>query len=264
VKLKVVTTLHGTDIKIVGMDRSYLPITRWGIEKSDAVTAVSHYLREVTIADFGVRREIEVLSNFIDTRRYHPGGASSFARGLAREGEALLVHVSNFRPVKRIADVLKVFDRVRREIPARLLLIGDGPDRSLAERMAREGGFEDRTVFLGNVAAIETILPAARVLLLPSDKESFGLAALEAMACGVPVVGTAAGGLPEVVEDGRTGYLRPVGDVEGMAAAALGLLRNEELWKRFSVEARRHAQERFPTDTLIERYRALYEATLAR
>jgi N-acetyl-alpha-D-glucosaminyl L-malate synthase BshA len=264
VKLKVVTTLHGTDITIVGMDRSYLPITRWGIEKSDAVTAVSHYLREVTIADFGVRREIEVLSNFIDTRRYHPGGASSFARGLAREGEALLVHVSNFRPVKRIADVLKVFDRVRREIPARLLLIGDGPDRSLAERMAREGGFEDRTVFLGNVAAIETILPAARVLLLPSDKESFGLAALEAMACGVPVVGTAAGGLPEVVEDGRTGYLRPVGDVEGMAAAALGLLRNEELWKRFSVEARRHAQERFPTDTLIERYRALYEATLAR
>jgi N-acetyl-alpha-D-glucosaminyl L-malate synthase BshA len=263
VKLKVVTTLHGTDITIVGLDRSYLPITRWGIEQSDAVTAVSSYLRDVTVREFGVRRRIEVLPNFVDTRQYRPEGASPFARALSHGGEALLVHVSNFRPVKRIADVLAVFDRVRRKIPARLLLVGDGPDRSLAERLAQEGGFEDRTTFLGNVAAIETILPATRLLLLPSDAESFGLAALEAMACGVPVIGTAKGGLPEVVEDGRHGFLRPVGDVDGMARGALALLEDPALWSRFSAECRRRAVEEFPTEALVGRYRALYEATLA-
>jgi N-acetyl-alpha-D-glucosaminyl L-malate synthase BshA len=263
VKLKVVTTLHGTDITIVGLDRSYLPITRWGIEQSDAVTAVSRYLRDVTVREFGVRRPIEVLPNFVDTRQYRPDGASPFARALAHDGEALLVHVSNFRPVKRIADVLAIFDRVRKKIPARLLLVGDGPDRSLAERLAEEGGFEDRTTFLGNVAAIETILPAARLLLLPSDAESFGLAALEAMACGVPVIGTAKGGLPEVVEDGRHGFLRPVGDVDGMARGALALLEDPSLWSRFSADCRRRAVEEFPTRALVGRYRALYEATLA-
>ncbi|HTR04374.1 MAG TPA: N-acetyl-alpha-D-glucosaminyl L-malate synthase BshA [Thermoanaerobaculia bacterium] len=263
VRLKVVTTLHGTDVTIVGMDRSYLPITRWGIEKSDAVTAVSSYLRDVTVREFGVQRPIDVLPNFVDTRQYRPDGASPFARALARPGEALLVHVSNFRPVKRIADVLAIFDRVRRKIPARLLLVGDGPERSLAERLSREGGFEDRTTFLGNVAAIETILPAARVLLLPSDAESFGLAALEAMACGVPVVGTAKGGLPEVVEDGTHGFLRPVGDVDGMAAAALTLLDDAPLWERFSAACRKRAVDEFPTETLVGRYRALYERTLA-
>jgi N-acetyl-alpha-D-glucosaminyl L-malate synthase BshA len=262
-KLKVVTTLHGTDITIVGLDRSYLPITRWGIEQSDAVTAVSSYLRDVTVREFGVRRRIEVIPNFVDTRQYRPDGASPFARALARNGEALIVHVSNFRPVKKIGDVLAVFDRIRRQVPARLLLIGDGPDRSLAERLASEGGFEDRTTFLGNVAAVETILPATRLLLLPSDAESFGLAALEAMACGVPVVGTAAGGLPEVVEDGKHGFLRPVGDVNGMAEAALGLLCNDDLWRRFSAECRRRAERDFPTGALVARYRALYEATLS-
>ncbi len=262
-KLKVVTTLHGTDITIVGQDRSYLPITRWGIEQSDAVTAVSSYLRDVTVKEFGVRRTIEVVPNFVDTRQYRPDGASPFAKAIARNREALIVHVSNFRPVKRVQDVLAVFDRIRRQVPARLLLIGDGPDRSLAERLAREGGFEDRTTFLGNVAAVEMILPATRLMLLPSDAESFGLAALEAMACGVPVVGTAAGGLPEVVEDGKHGFLRPVGDVEGMAEAALGLLRDGELWKRFSAACRLRAEREFPTDALVARYRAIYEATLS-
>ncbi len=251
VPLKVVTTLHGTDITIVGQDRSYLPITRWGIDKSDAATAVSRYLREVTIREFGVKRAIEVVPNFVDTRAYSPDGASAFARGLARGGEALVVHVSNFRPVKRIPDVLAIFDAIRRRIPARLLLIGDGPLRSQAERLAREGGFEDRTTFLGNVPAIETILPAAKVMLLPSDAESFGLAALEAMACGVPVIGTAAGGLPEVVEDGRSGYLRAVGDVPAMADAALSLLRDPELWDRFSRDARRRAEEEFPEERMV-------------
>jgi N-acetyl-alpha-D-glucosaminyl L-malate synthase BshA len=263
VRLKVVTTLHGTDITIVGQDRSYLPITRWGIDQSNAVTAVSQYLRDVTVKEFGVRRSIEVIPNFVDTRQYRPDGASAFARSLARPGEALLVHVSNFRPVKRVADVLAIFDRVRRVVPARLLLIGDGPERSLAERLARQKGSEERATFLGNVAAVETILPATRLMLLPSDSESFGLAALEAMACGVPVIGTLAGGLPEVVEDGRSGFLRPVGDVEGMAEAALALLRDESLWQRFSAQARLRAERDFPTQAMVERYRALYEATLA-
>ncbi len=262
VRLKVVTTLHGTDVTIVGQDRSYLPITRWSIDKSDAVTAVSKYLKDVTVREFGVRREIEVLPNFVDTARYRTGPPSPFAQSLARPGESLLVHVSNFRPVKKIRDVLGIFERVQKAVPARLLLIGDGPERSLAERLARDGGFADKTTFLGNVAAIETILPAARLMLLPSDAESFGLAALEAMACGVPVIGTAAGGLPEVVEDGVSGYLRAVGDVEGMARGALALLQDTGLWEHFSTAARRRAEVDFPTDALVSRYRALYEKTL--
>ncbi|MFY9550716.1 MAG: N-acetyl-alpha-D-glucosaminyl L-malate synthase BshA [Thermoanaerobaculia bacterium] len=262
VRLKVVTTLHGTDITIVGQDRSYLPITRWGIDQSDAVTAVSRHLKDVTVREFGVKRPIEVIPNFVDTTRYRPDGASPFAKGLASNGEKLVVHVSNFRPVKRIRDVLAVFDRIRRALPARLLLIGDGPDRSLAERLARDGGFEDRTVFLGNVAAVETILPATQLMLLPSDAESFGLAALEAMACGVPVVGTAAGGLPEVVEDGVHGALKPVGDVEGMAQAAIAILQEAALWRRISQACRERAERDFPRDAIVERYRALYEKTL--
>jgi N-acetyl-alpha-D-glucosaminyl L-malate synthase BshA len=262
-RLKVVTTLHGTDITIVGQDRSYLPITRYGIEQSDAVTAVSRYLQEVTAREFSVRRPVEVIPNFIDAQLYRPDGASAYARSLFSPGESVIAHISNFRPVKRIADVLAVFDRIRREVPARLLLIGDGPDRSKAERQAASGGFSDRTTFLGNVASIETILPVARLFLLPSDAESFGLAALEAMACGVPVIGTRAGGLPEVVEDGAEGYLRPVGDVDGMAEAALQLLKDPPKWEELSQRARRRAVEAFPTGAVVEKYRQLYARTLA-
>jgi L-malate glycosyltransferase len=262
IRLKVVTTLHGTDITIVGQDRSYLPITRWGIEQSDAVTAVSRYLTDVTIRELAPRKSIETIPNFIDPVRYNPDGVSPYARTLVREGEAAILHVSNFRPVKRIPDVLKTFDRIRRKAPSRLLLIGDGPERSSAERLARQLGFEELATFLGNVAPIETVLPIGKVLLLPSDSESFGLAALEAMACGVPVVGAAAGGLPEVVEEGVTGFLLPVGDVDGMAEAALGLIGDEEKWKRFSKEARRRAVEEFPTEGIVSRYRKLYEKTL--
>ncbi len=262
-RLKVVTTLHGTDITIVGQDRSYLPITRYGIERSDAVTAVSRHLAEVTVSELSVRHPIDVIPNFVDGNVYRPGGASPYARTLFPEGEALVMHISNFRPVKRIADVLGVFDRLRRHVRARLVLIGDGPERSKAERLARDLGFAEQTEFLGNVAAIETILPLAKLLLLPSDAESFGLAALEAMACGVPVIGTAKGGLPEVVEDGVSGSLRPVGDVAGMAEAGLALLTNASLWEVFSKAARRRAVEKFPSTTIVARYRALYEETLA-
>lgn len=261
-RLKVLTTLHGTDITIVGQDRSYLPITRYGIEQSDGVTAVSHHLAEVTARELSVRRHVEVIPNFVNTELYRPDGASAYAQALCPDGEQILVHISNFRPVKRIADVLAIFDRVRREIPARLLLIGDGPDRSLAERLARAGGFEDQTAFLGNVAAVETILPVARLLLLPSDSESFGLAALEAMACGVPVIGTAAGGLPEVVENGVCGFLHPVGDVDAMSRSALSLLQDRIRWETFSQQARRRAVEEFPRNAIVDRYRQLYEKTL--
>ncbi len=263
VRLKVVTTLHGTDITIVGQDHSYLPITRYGIEKSDAVTAVSRYLHDVTVSEFAIRRPVQIIPNFVDSNLFRPGAISPYAKSLCRKEECVLVHISNFRPVKRIADVLGIFDRVRREMPARLLLIGDGPDRSLAERLAQEGGFEDRTIFLGNVPSIETILPIGKLFLLPSDAESFGLAALEAMACGLPVIGAAVGGLPEVVEDGKSGYLMPVGDVEGMAEAALSLLRDPEKFAAFSRQARRRAVEEFPTEDAVARYRKLYEDTLA-
>jgi len=262
-RLAVVTTLHGTDITLVGQDRSYLPITRFAIEKSDGITAVSRYLRDVTIAQFGIRHEIDVVPNFIDAERYRPEAASDWARGFRHGGEALLAHVSNFRPVKRIGDVIEIFDRVLAHLPARLLLVGDGPDRALAERLCREKKICDRVHFLGNVTAVETLLPVCDLLLLTSDKESFGLSALEAMACGVPVVGTDAGGLPEVVESGTSGFLRPIGDVEGMSADALAILSDAAVHRRFAAAARQRAVEEFPEERAVGDYLDVYQRALA-
>jgi len=262
-RLAVVTTLHGTDITIVGQDQSYLPITRFAIEKSDAVTAVSRYLRDVTAEQFGIRKEIDVIPNFVDGQRYRPDGASPWARSLRRAGEAVLIHVSNFRPVKRVGDVIEIFDRVRRALPARLLMVGDGPDRVLAERLCREKEICDLVSFLGNIDAIESLLPAADVLVLTSDRESFGLSALEAMACGVPVIGTDAGGLPEVVENGRSGYLRPIGDVEAMSEAAISILSDTALQSEMRANSRRRALEVFPVDAAVELYLAEYEKALS-
>ena len=262
-RLAVVTTLHGTDITLVGQDQSYLPITRFAIEKSDAATAVSRYLREVTISQFGVKNGIDVVPNFIDGERYRPDGASAWAKGFRREGESLLIHISNFRPVKRIGDVIEIFDRVQKKTRSRLLLVGDGPDRALAERLCRERGICGLVHFLGNVTAVESLLPVCDILLLTSDRESFGLSALEAMACGVPVIGTAAGGLPEVVEQGRTGYLRAIGDVEGMSADALSILLDPDLHDRLSRQARARAQEEFPEERAVSRYLEVYERALS-
>ena len=262
-RLAVVTTLHGTDITLVGQDRSYLPITRFAIEKSDGITAVSRYLRDVTIAQFGIRHEIDVVPNFIDAERYRPEAASDWARGFRHSGEALLAHISNFRPVKRIGDVIEIFDRVLARLPARLLLVGDGPDRALAERLCREKKICDRVHFLGNVTAVETLLPVCDLLLLTSDKESFGLSALEAMACGVPVVGTDAGGLPEVVESGTSGFLRPIGDVEGMSADALAILSDAAVHRRFALAARKRAVEEFPEERAVGDYLDVYQRALA-
>jgi N-acetyl-alpha-D-glucosaminyl L-malate synthase BshA len=262
-KLAVVTTLHGTDITLVGQDQSYLPITRFAIDRSDAVTAVSRYLRDVTAAQFGTRKSIDVVPNFVDGERYRPDAASDWARGFRRPGEALLVHVSNFRPVKRVGDVIAIFGRVLETMPARLLLVGDGPDRALAERTCRDLRICDRVHFLGNVTAVETLLPVCDLLLLTSDRESFGLSALEAMACGVPVIGTDAGGLPEVVESGKTGFLRPIGDIDGMTGDALSLLSDPARHRGFSEAARRRALSEFPEERAVAQYLEVYERALA-
>ena len=214
-RLAVVTTLHGTDVTIVGQDRSYLPITRFGIERSDAVTAVSDYLARVTRDVFAPANEIEVVPNFIDPERWRPAEGPRRRSCFAKEGERLLLHVSNFRPVKRVLDVVEVFDRVRRAVPSRLLMIGDGPDRPAAEALCRAKGISGLVHFLGNTPAVQEVMPAADLYVLTTDMESFGLSALEAQACGVPVLGYVAGGLPEVIESGRTGFLREVGDVDG-------------------------------------------------
>jgi len=261
-RLAVVTTLHGTDVTIVGQDRSYLPITRFGIERSDAVTAVSDYLARVTREVFSPAKEIHVVPNFVDPDRWKPDdqrGTTCFARG----GERLLLHVSNFRPVKRVLDVVEVFDRVRREVPSRLLMIGDGPDRPAAEALCREKGIAGLVHFLGNTPAVQEVMPAADLYVLTTDMESFGLSALEAQACGVPVLGYRAGGLPEVIESGKTGFLREVGDVDGLAADGIGLLRDDGAWGGMSRAARSRAVEHFDADAIVGRYLAIYEGVLA-
>jgi L-malate glycosyltransferase len=261
--LPVVTTLHGTDITLVGNDPNYVETTRFGIEQSDAVTAVSEDLRRVTIERLGIKNGIDVVPNFIDPKRYEEVRDSPGARRWAQPGEHVLVHVSNFRPVKRVQDVVEVFRRVRREVPARLLMVGDGPDRAKVEQLCRQHCICDSIAFVGSLPVIEEVLVGADVFLLPSESESFGLAALEALACEVPVVATAVGGVPEVVVDGECGYLCPVGDVECMAAATLRLLRDEPLRRAFGAAGRRRAVEVFAQDAIVARYRAIYERVLA-
>jgi N-acetyl-alpha-D-glucosaminyl L-malate synthase BshA len=257
--LPVVTTLHGTDVTLVGNDPNYLETTRWGIMKSDAVTAVSESLRRTTVEQLGVPNEIHVIPNFIDPARFEAVRKLPGARRWAKPGERLLVHISNFRPVKRVLDVISIFERVQKKVPARLLMVGDGPDRGKVEQYCREHHICGSITFIGSLPLVEEVLVGADLFLLPSESESFGLAALEAMSCEVPVVSSDAGGLPEVVDDGATGFLRPVGDVEGMTAAALRLLGDEDLRRRFGEEARRQAVERFSQDAVVGRYRTLYE-----
>jgi len=261
--LKVVTTLHGTDITLVGNDPSYLPTTRFGIERSDAVTAVSEFLRRDTIEQFGIARAIEVVPNFIDPRRYEASRHLPGARRWARDGERVLVHVSNFRPVKRVLDVVRVHEQlIRSGQRVRLLLVGEGPDRPKVEHYCRESGICDSITFVGGVQSVEELLVGADLFLLPSETESFGLAALEALSCEVPVIATRVGGLPEVVDEGRTGYLLPVGDVDAMAETAARLLADDELRLRLAREGRRQAVERFAEDDIVRRYRDLYRRTL--
>jgi L-malate glycosyltransferase len=264
--LPFITTLHGTDITLVGLDRSYLPITRFGIEQSDGVTAISSYLRDRTREAFGITSEIEVVRNFVNCDVYvrNPELVAAMRGRYAEPNERLLVHLSNFRPVKRIQDVVEVFARVAREVPARLMLIGDGPDRSVAEYLAREHHIQDRVHFLGKQDNVNELLPLADLMVMPSEMESFGLAALEAMACGVPTIATNVGGVPELIDDGRNGLLFGVGDVDSMAAAAIALLRDEPRLRRMAEAGRKTAQDHFCSSRVIPLYEEYYDRVVRR
>jgi N-acetyl-alpha-D-glucosaminyl L-malate synthase BshA len=261
---KLVTTLHGTDITLVGQDSSFMEITRFGIDRSDGVTAVSEFLRKMTIEEFGVTREIEVITNFVDLGRHCAGRPAPDRRAFAAPHEKILLHMSNFRPVKRVSDIVRVLERVNREVPAVLLMVGDGPERAAAQALARRLGVAERVRFLGRQDQIEEITATADLYLLPSELESFGLSALEAMACGVPVIGSDAGGLPEVVKHGETGFLLPVGDVDGMAASAIAILRDDERRREMGRAGRRRAAALFDAEQVVSQYERFYERVLAR
>jgi N-acetyl-alpha-D-glucosaminyl L-malate synthase BshA len=261
-RLPVITTLHGTDITLVGADRSYLPITRYGIKQSDGVTAISHYLKQATIEAFQFE-DIAVIPNFICASDYQRRAAPEMRAQLSPDGVPLLVHVSNFRPVKRPVDCVDILARVLQQADARLVMVGDGSERPNCEHRARCLGIADRCVFVGKQPNIREYLSVADVLLLPSEQESFGLAALEAMACEVPVVATNVGGVPEVVDDGETGYLSPVGDIEKMGADAARLVNDETLRRTMGQRARESATSRYSTDLIIPQYVEFYQRVLA-
>jgi L-malate glycosyltransferase len=264
-KLPFVTTLHGTDITIVGADPSYLPVTRYAIENSDGVTAISNYLKDITLKEFGIRNPIDVIYNFVNCDIYfRDPKAAQHRHEFAREDERILVHVSNFRPVKRVCDVIEIFDRVQKQVPSRLLLMGDGPERSRAEWLVNQKGLRKKVDFLGKVDRVHEKLSFADVMLLPSEMESFGLAALEAMACEVPPIATSVGGVPEVMEHGKSGFLAEVGDVESMARYAIEVLSDEKRLREMGKMARREAQNRFCASKIIPEYERFYERVLGR
>ncbi len=256
-RLPVVTTLHGTDITLVGTDRSYFRVTKFAIEESDGITAVSEYLKRRTIEVFGITKEIAVIHNFVNCEIYKPAADPCRAR-------KTLLHISNFRPVKRPTDCIRILERVLDTVDAELLMVGDGPERGPAEFLARELGIEKNVSFLGKQGHVERIIPHADVLLLPSQLEAFGLAALEAMACGVPPVATRTGGLTEVITHGEDGFLEEPGDTDAMAARVTELLTRPELHQRMSQAARRTATSRFCSSLLIPEYERYYELVLSR
>jgi N-acetyl-alpha-D-glucosaminyl L-malate synthase BshA len=258
-RLPFITTLHGTDITLVGADRSYLPITKFSIEESDGVTAVSDYLRDATVEVLGVEREIRVIKNFVNCDIYQPDPQRRREAKLAPAGEKVLIHLSNFRPVKRVMDCIRILREVRRQAPAHLLMVGDGPECGPAEALTRELGLEEHVTFTGKQSHIERLLPLAHVLLLPSELESFGLAALEGMACGVPAVSTRVGGLPEMITHGVDGFLERPGDIEAQSARVIELLTDDKLYRSLSGAARRTAETRFCSSLTIPQYEKYYE-----
>jgi N-acetyl-alpha-D-glucosaminyl L-malate synthase BshA len=262
--LPFITTLHGTDITLVGLDPSYLPITRFGIEQSDGVTAISAYLGQRTHEAFHIASPIEIIRNFVncDVYQANPDLIAAMRPRYAAENEKLLVHLSNFRPVKRVVDVISVFAQVAAAMPARLLLIGDGPDRSTAEHLARSLGVANLIHFVGKQDNVNELLPLADLLVMPSEMESFGLAALEAMACRVPAIATRVGGVPELIEDGVNGLLFAVGDTDGMARAAIALLQDEARLEHMSDAARKTAKDNFCAYSIVEKYEDYYRKVL--
>ncbi len=263
-RLPYITTLHGTDITLVGADPSYFGITKFSIEKSDGITAVSDTLREQTVEIFGVPNEIRVIKNFVNCDLYHPDNEKKGAAAYAPGGEKLLIHLSNFRPVKRVLDCIRILAEVRKSVPARLLMAGDGPDRGPAEHLARSLKVDRHVMFLGKQNHVERLIPLAHVLLMPSEMESFGLAALEAMACGVVPVATRVGGVPELITDGEDGYLEAVGDIAAQAARVVALLSDDALHWRLAKAGRWNAGERFCTDRIIPLYERYYSDVVNR
>jgi L-malate glycosyltransferase len=258
--VKIITTLHGTDITLVGMDRSYFPITKFGIKKSDGVTTVSKYLQTLTQTQVG-RQDVEVIPNFVDTELFKKPDTKECSLG--QEGEPILLHASNFRPVKRIINIIEIFERVLKKMEARLVFVGDGPERSVAERYCRDNKLSEKVLFLGRQDNLPDLMGCADVFLLPSELESFGLAALEAMSCQVPVVATIVGGLPEVIVHGETGFLANLGDVDKMAEYSLEILRNSSLRKTLGENGRRRAIEIFDQKKIVPLYEKYYEKVLA-
>ncbi|SDE17995.1 N-acetyl-alpha-D-glucosaminyl L-malate synthase BshA [Mucilaginibacter pineti] len=261
--IPVVTTLHGTDITLVGKDRTFKPVVTFSINKSDGVTAVSENLREDTFKFFEIENEIRVIPNFIDLTRFSLKAKDHFKKAIAPSGEKILVHTSNFRKVKRTEDVIKIFAKVVKKIPSKLLMVGDGPERSGCEQLCRDLGVTENVRFLGKQDAIEEILSVADLFLMPSQSESFGLAALEAMACKVPVISTNAGGLPELNVDGLTGFLRDIGDVDGMAERSIYILEDEARLETFKENALARAKE-FDLSTILPIYEAYYLEVIER
>lgn len=264
-ELKIITTLHGTDITLVGLEISFLPTMKFSIQKSDGVTAVSSFLKVKTISQYGIDKEIEVIPNFIDTERYQRLSnheTDCLRERFSKNGEKILVHTSNFRPLKRVDDCIRIFNEIRKKIPSKLLLIGDGPERSNCEYLAKELGIHDDVTFYGNLDTFVEILSVADLFLMPSQSESFGLSALEAMSCGVPVVSSNAGGLPELNLHGETGYIAEMGDVKKMAEYVLDLLENNRKYKIFSENARNRAVNLFSVEKIVPLYEKYYEKVL--
>lgn len=263
-KLKITTTLHGTDITLVGLEPSFLPMVKFSIEESDGVTAVSRFLKEKTITNYSIEKDIDVIPNFVDTEVFKriPAERCESKKRLAPNGEKILVHTSNFRPVKRVPDTIRIFDIVQKEIPSKLLLVGDGPDRHECERLARELNLTDSVKFLGKQEGLVEILSAADIFLIPSQSESFGLAALEAMACSVPVISSSVGGLPELVRHNECGFIAEIGDIERMAKYTIDLLTNEKKYELFSQNARNRAVNNFDKSQIVPIYEEHYKRIL--
>lgn len=261
VDIKFITTLHGTDITLTGLEPSFLPTMKFSIEKSDGVTAVSKFLADKTQQQYKINKEIEVIPNFIDINKYKRQDdekAKCFKKNFAPNNEKILVHISNFRPLKRVQDVIKVFDAVKKKVDSKLILIGDGPDRSDCERLSRELGIFEDIKFMGKQDSLVELLSVADIFIIPSQSESFGLSALEAMSCGVPVISSSVGGLPELNLHGETGYISEIGDVERMAKYTVDLLTNQKRYELMSRNARNRAEE-FSEDKIVPMYEKFYE-----
>ncbi len=260
--LRIITTLHGTDITLIGLEPSFLPVMKFSIEKSDGVTAVSRFLKEKTITNYSINKEIEVIPNFVDTQLFTRMADANLRKTIAPHGEKILIHTSNFRIVKRVTDVIKIFNLVVKKIPSKLVLVGDGPDRSNCENLCRDLQLGDSVTFLGKQAELVELLSAADLFLMPSQSESFGLSALEAMACEVPVISSSVGGLPELVVHGETGYIAEIGDIERMAKYAIELLLNDTRREMFAKAGRKRAVENFDIDEIVGVYERHYERIL--